>query len=162
MPRLIPANVKSARFPIGGLLPSLPCDDVTQTAVLARTVGIRDSDHVVVVGHKTLDHLIALNRLNCRSVTTILPERSLPSIDMADVIWVTGGVKADLSLLPLIQSAEGLRTIVFELAGIGSGSRLPALLDDLRFMGFVHLVSHGTADRRAVVASRPDWLRRIV
>jgi hypothetical protein len=143
--------------------PSHAFDGATQTANILQTAGIRDGDHVVVIGRKTLDHLIGLTRRNCRSVTAIHPTRSFPSFDKVDVIWVTVGVKADLSLLPLIQNVQGLRTIVIELANIGAGSQLSLLLEKLRFMGFVQVVSHGTADRKTVMmVSRPDWLRRIV
>lgn len=156
-----PVVVNTARHANLSLL-SHGSDEIVPTTTLLRAAGICDSDHVVVIGRGTLDHLIALNRLNCRAVTVLHPDRALPGIDKADVIWVAGGVRADLKLLPKIQAAQGVRTVVIELAGIGAGNRLPVLLEELRFEGFVHVVCHGTADRRAVMASRPDWLRRVV
>lgn len=132
------------------------------TSTLCHAAGICDSDHVVVIGRNTLDHLIALNRLNCRSVTVLHPDRPRPAIDRADVIWAACTTKADLTLLPLVQNTQGVRTVVIEVSGIDVGSRLPTLLETLRFEGFIHVASHGTADHRVVIASRPDWLRRIV
>jgi len=164
MSRLERIEVSAARFsePANASLASPAFDGAMQTALPFRTAGIGDGDNVVVIGRKTLDHLIALNRLNCRSVTTIHPDRPLPNVDNADVIWVTDGVKADLGLLPLIENTEGLRAVVIELADIAAASRLPLLLEELRFKGFVHVVSHGTGVHRSVIASRPEWLRRIV
>lgn len=164
MSSLIFPEVKAARSlrKATGFLPPHPFDNVAQMARLYRTAGIRDSDHVVVIGRKTLDHLIALNRLNCRSVTAIHPDRSVPCTDKADVIWVASGVKVDRSLLPLIQNAQGLRTVAIELTGMDAGSRLPLLLEDLRFEGFVNVLSQGAPDRKVVMAFRPDWLRRII
>lgn len=164
MSSLIRPEVNAARFlaQANSSQPSPSFDSAAQTTQLHHMAGLRDSDHVVVIGRKTLDHLIALNRLNCRSVTAIHPDRSFPKVDKADVIWVTGGVKLDRSLLPLIQNAQGLRTIIIELAGLEAGNRLPLLLEDLRFEGFVNVVSQGAPDRRVVMAFRPDWLRRII
>ncbi len=135
-------------------------DGATETAHLFRAAGIRNSDHVVLIGRKTLDHLIALNRLGCQSVTAIQPDCSLSSIESADVIWVNSGINSHFDLLPLVQNAPELRTAVIELSPQGC---LPVhLLEELRFKGFVHVISQGTASRKAVIASRPDWLRRII
>jgi predicted dinucleotide-binding enzyme len=164
MSSLILPEVNAARFlgPANGSPLPHPFDGAAQTTLLHRMAGIRDSDHVVVIGRRTLDHLIALNRRNCRSVTAIHPDRSFPCIDKADVIWVASGVKADRNLLPLIQNAQGLRTVIIELTGMDAGSRLPLLLEDLRFEGFVNVVSQGVPDGKVVMAFRPDWLRRII
>ena len=156
------ANAALLAEPTNASLLSHAFDDAAQTALLLQTAGVRDSDDVVVIGRKTLDHLIALNRLHCRSVIAINPDRPLPRIAKADVIWVTDGVKADLSLLPLIHDAEWLRVVVIEQADTGAASSLHPLLKELRFRGFVHVISHGAGGRKSVIASRPDWLRRIV
>lgn len=160
MSSLIRPMISTARQ--SNIFPSHGLDGIAPTMQLFRVAGICGSDHVVVIGRRTLDHLVALNRLNCRAVTAIHPDRGLPAIDKADVIWIAGGVKADLKLLPLIQSAQGPRIVAIELAGIEAGNRLPALLEELRFEGFVHVACHGMADCRVVIASRPDWLRQIV
>jgi len=156
------ASSTSFPDPANASLLSHAFDGTAQTALLLRTAGIRDSDDVVVIGRKTLDHLIALNRLNCRSVIAINPDRQLPRIAKADVIWVTDGVKADISLLPLIQDAEWLRAVIVDQADTGAASDLHLLLKELRFRGFTHEVSHGAGGHTSVIASRPAWLRRIV
>jgi hypothetical protein len=158
----IPLRSEALSDPTNASLLSHAFDGTAQTALLLRTAGIRDSDDVVVIGRKTLDHLIALNRLNCRSVIAINPDRPLPRIAKADVIWVTDGVKADISLLPLISDAEWLRAIVIDQADTGAASDLHLLLKELRFRGFTHEVSHGAGGHTSVIASRPAWLRRIV
>ena len=44
-------------------------DSATEATPLLRIAGIREDDDIVIIGRKTLDRLIALNRRNCRSVT---------------------------------------------------------------------------------------------
>jgi len=156
----IRSETKAASFPAPANAAAF--DGTAQATLRLETAGIRDSDEVVVIGRKTLDHLIALNRLNCRSVIAINPDRPLPRIDKADAIWVTDGVKADISLLPLIQDAEWLRVIIIDHAHMGPGSPLPLLLGELRLRGFVHVMSQGAGRHTSVLASRPNWLRRIV
>ena len=156
------ASAAAFSEPANASLLSHAFDSAAQTALLLRTAGIRDSDDVVVIGRKTLDHLIALNRQNCRSVIAINPDRPLPRIAKADVIWVTDGVKADVSLLPLVQDADWLRVVVIEQADTGAASDLHLLLKALRFRGFAHEVSHGAGGHTSVIVSRPAWLRRII
>ena len=156
------ANATSFPEPANASLLSHAFDGAVRTALLLRAAGIRDSDDVVVIGRKTLDHLIALNRLNCRSVIAINPDRPLPRIAKADVIWVTDGIKADSSLLPLIHDAQWLRAVVIDQADTGAASDLHLLLKELRFRGFAHEVSHGAKGHSWVIASRPAWLRRII
>ena len=158
----IPIRSEAISEPANASLLSHAFDRAARTALLLRTAGIRDSDDVVVIGRKTLDQLIALNRLNCRSVIAINPDRPLPRIAKADVIWVTDGVKADLSLLPLISDAEWLRAVVIDQADTGAASGLHLLLKELRFRGFAHEVSHGAGGHTSVIASRPAWLRRVI
>ena len=52
--------------------------------------------------------------------------------------------------------------VVIEQADTGAASSLHPLLKELRFRGFVHVTFHGAGGRKWVIASRPDWLRRIV
>lgn len=165
MSSLIRPTIPSGRFPQGASTAPLSVldDGATQATFLFQAAGIGDGDHVVVIGRKTLDHLIALNRLNCRSVTALHPDRSVPAIDAADVVWVTATAQGDSGLLlPLVQHPRKPRAIAIELADLDAGCRLPTLLEDLRFEGFVQVASRLLTGRRMVIASRPDWLRRIV
>lgn len=162
MSSLIRPSVNAGRFPQHSPM-SQPMPTVAGLPEQAlRTAGIRTDDHVVVVGHRTLEHMIAFNRHDCRSAIAIHPDRPLPAITAADVVWLADGAKVAPKLMSVIQTARDLRTVVVELTGSEAGHRLPLLLEDLRFEGFVQVSSCELSNRRLVVAARPDWLRRIV
>lgn len=162
MSSLIRPSVNADRFPQHSAM-SQPMPAATEMPdQVLRTAGLRTDDHVVVIGRRTLEHMIAFSRHDCRSAIAIHPDRPLPAIAAADVMWLADGAKVAPKLMSIIQTARDLRTVIVELTGSEAGYRLPLLLEDLRFEGFVQVSSYELSGRRLVVATRPDWLRRVV
>lgn len=139
----------------------LPAAPGLPTRVL-HIAGIRATDQVIVVGRRTLEHMLACHRHECRAVIAIHPDRPMPAIPAADAIWLADGTTVTPKMMAVIQGARNLRTVVVETTGSGTRHRLPQLLDDLRFEGFVQVAAYEVGGRHLVVAARPDWLRRIV
>lgn len=141
--------------------PPIPATSELAARVL-RIAGIRAADQVIVVGRRTLEHMLACHRHECRAVITVHPDRPMPAIPAADAVWLADGATVTPKMMAVIQGARNLRTVVIEMTGNGTSPRLPQLLDDLRFEGFVLVAAYEVSGRRLAVATRPDWLRRIV
>jgi len=121
--------------------------------------GQLDRDHVLIFGSQTLGPLLALSRLPCRSVTALHPDRCLPALAPADVLWVTADARFSRMIAPLLGLLPGLRSVVVETPPApGLDHQTSALLDLLRLEGFVQVGYAGSG----LIAARPSWLRRIV
>jgi len=125
---------------------------------LFRSSGITAQDRVVVFGYRTLEHLLALHRLPCRSALVLHPDRCLPALAGADLLWVTAEARDSRQWEPLLRSMFDLRAVVMETPPRDGGQPWDTGLDRLRREGFVQIDHLGAA----LVASRPSWLRRIV
>lgn len=133
-------------------------DEAADLSELFRSSGITARDRVVVFGYRTLEYLLALHRLPCRSALVLHPDRRLPALAGADLLWVTAEARGSRQLESLLRTMSELRAVVIETPPRGAGRSRDAVLDRLRREGFVQIDSLGPV----LIASRPSWLRRIV
>jgi len=129
--------------------------------VLVAASGIVARDRVVVVGHKTLDHLLALVRIGCWNAAAIRPEAAAHLIEAADVVWVTD-VAGNDELETIIHGVAAPRIVAFELPGDGAKGDLRRLLGKLRAKGLVETSIYHAADGSVIVTTRPTWLRCVI
>jgi len=120
------------------------------------------SDRVLIVGRNVIDHVVALVRAGCKTVSSLSAELSLPQKEPVDILWFRGVADVRGRLDSALRGTLTPRLAVIEVDGTEANTQMRPIVRQLRGKGFVRFSIHRTGQGAALVAARPAWLKHVI